>query len=804
MIRRFLPILVIAFAIVLSFGTPIAHAANAADWKAGKIIDDSVFFNSSLMSTADIQNFLNAQVPSCDTWGQKIYSGTQTRAERGASKGYPAPYVCVKDYQENPITHETNLSTAGNVSGGWSAAQIIKYAADTYGINPKALIVLLQKEQGLVTDDWPWTYQYRSATGYGCPDTAPCDAQYYGFYNQVTNAAAAFKRYAANPQSYRYKAYQNNAILYNPDSTCGSSSVYLQNQATTGLYVYTPYQPNQAALSNLYGTGDDCSAYGNRNFWRIYSDWFGTLTGPAAFTVQGSNKIYVPIGQYKYLVPYAAAMQDYGISWEAVQTVGQQYVDAIPSPPPSTGLSSSISHVIKSPDDADADGGSLYLISRGKRYQFQSMQQFYDFGFTESDISYLPLVNILDFFSSGALPNFITSPYGSVFKIINGQKRIIFEYTTYIRLNPSDTVAALSYYLTDKIASGTPITDRPILLKYSSGDSLLYYSQDNYAAIPTYELYQCAGFETTNKTPVFRLAQNSYIANVTNPEVLSCTTNLNGTTYMLNYGYKSEVSSTILPTSGAASALQAQIISSTPNASRPLSSYVKISGDAGVWYLSGGKRRVIPTYNTFRMMGISDTNIDTVQTSNLEGFAYDGFQLAYGQIVKDTSSAAVYVSSSNHRYSFPTSDLFLAYKNSWGGIDTLDSTTLGTNYPVDGIVSPIIANKSTHIAYAVATNGCFLLSTDTLAAFGKTQTALETSQPYNSDIFTSVDFAKCKSGTNFIKIAGQSVVYWMSDGTRYPLATYSAMLRKNSGTEPVVMTLDSYYVNSLSTGSPVY
>ena len=36
-----------------------------------------------------------------------------------------------------------------------------------------------------------------------------------------------------------------------------------------------PYRPNAAALANLYGTGDACSAYGNRNFWRYFNDWFG-------------------------------------------------------------------------------------------------------------------------------------------------------------------------------------------------------------------------------------------------------------------------------------------------------------------------------------------------------------------------------------------------------------------------------------------------------------------------------------------------------------------------------------------------
>jgi hypothetical protein len=55
--------------------------------------------------------------------------------------------------------------------------------------------------------------------------------------------------------------------------------VFIENQATAGLYNYTPYTPNDAALNNMYGTGDACSSYGNRNFWRIYTDWFGNPNG---------------------------------------------------------------------------------------------------------------------------------------------------------------------------------------------------------------------------------------------------------------------------------------------------------------------------------------------------------------------------------------------------------------------------------------------------------------------------------------------------------------------------------------------
>ncbi len=245
------------------FSSP-ALAVTAADWNAGNIMDDGVFFSPTEMSTADIQNFLNSKVPVCDIW-------------HAASNGNNPPFTCLKDYIENPTTHQNNAN-GGVVSGGWSAAQIIKHAADSYNINPKVLIVLLQKEQSLITDDWPWVAQYRSATGFGCPDTAPCDAEYYGFYNQVMNAARQFRRYATYPTEYRYKAFQSNFIQYNPNVSCGGTNVVIANQATAGLYNYTPYQPNASALANLYGSGDACGAYGNRNFWRMYSDWFGSTS----------------------------------------------------------------------------------------------------------------------------------------------------------------------------------------------------------------------------------------------------------------------------------------------------------------------------------------------------------------------------------------------------------------------------------------------------------------------------------------------------------------------------------------------
>ena len=265
------------------FTTSSAHGLSGNQFKAGRIIDDAIFYNSTSMSPQQIQNFLNSKVPNCDTNGTQAYGGT-TRAAYGTSRGYPPPYTCLKDYsQEVPSIANSGSDLCKNsiVGGTKSAALIIADVAFACGINPQVLIVLLQKEQSLVTDDWPWSIQYRSATGYGCPDTAPCDSEYYGFFNQVYQAAKAFKRYEANPNSFNYKADRNNFVYYHPSlGACGGTNIFIENQATANLYIYTPYQPNAAALNNLYGTGDDCSSYGNRNFWRFFNDWFGLTQAP--------------------------------------------------------------------------------------------------------------------------------------------------------------------------------------------------------------------------------------------------------------------------------------------------------------------------------------------------------------------------------------------------------------------------------------------------------------------------------------------------------------------------------------------
>lgn len=252
---------------VLASSVSSAAAATSSGFDPGYIIDDSKFFNPNAMSASDIQAFLNSRVPSC-----------------------AGGYTCLKSYTETTrtIAADPMCSSYGGAPNE-SAATIIWKVAQACGISPQVLLVTLQKEQGLVMKSAPSQSDYLHAMGAGCPDSGTCDVNYYGFFNQVHYGAYLMKRYTEPPgtgpgTSYTtrfdqyYSVGQTTAILYSPNS-CGSAPVYVANQATHALYLYTPYQPNAAALANPYGTGDVCSSYGNRNFWVYYRDWFGASTG---------------------------------------------------------------------------------------------------------------------------------------------------------------------------------------------------------------------------------------------------------------------------------------------------------------------------------------------------------------------------------------------------------------------------------------------------------------------------------------------------------------------------------------------
>lgn len=241
-----------------------AYTLNSADFNPSYIISDAQFFDENALTEAQIQAFLQSKIGTC----------SNSR--------------CLNVFKMDTFTREATMVNGvsplcSRYVGGTQepAARIIYKVQKACHISAKVILATLQKEQGLVTATSPSAEKLKIAMGYGCPDTAPCDALYFGFYNQVYGAASQFKRYTDTNSSFwnSKKVGTTVNIGYHPNSfaspaTCGKKSVYIGNKATHALYIYTPYTPNAASLGNLWGTGDSCSSYGNRNFWRNYNSWF--------------------------------------------------------------------------------------------------------------------------------------------------------------------------------------------------------------------------------------------------------------------------------------------------------------------------------------------------------------------------------------------------------------------------------------------------------------------------------------------------------------------------------------------------
>jgi hypothetical protein len=352
--------LVVATGVVSAFDSAVstapAEAAVASAFNPGNIISDSVFYNASALSAAQVQGFLQARVPSCS-----------------------AGYVCLKDYRQDTWSRPAD-AMCGAYTGvaAQRASEIIWAVAQACGVNPQVLIVLLQKEQGLVTSTAPSATRYERATGYACPDTAPCDAQFFGFYNQVYKAAWQYERYRLFPNNYGYRAGRVNNILWHPNSACGSSQVYIENQATAGLYIYTPYRPNGAALANLYGTGDGCSSYGNRNFWRMFTDWFGNPQGGGSFAKLADDPtIYLLTATHRYPVADMATLQAF---WALgpYRTVTADYLSSFT-------LGPALGNLIRDPTTGD-----IYYFDSGVRHHVATCEMLLEFGTSCSE--YLDLM----------------------------------------------------------------------------------------------------------------------------------------------------------------------------------------------------------------------------------------------------------------------------------------------------------------------------------------------------------------------------------------------------------------------------
>lgn len=285
------------FAIILLFtlttGQVLAQGmAVLPEFNPSILIQDKVFIDTQTFgSAAGIQKFLESK--------KSILANT---SQEFLVKLKEPSSTALKTALEDPQANLSRLRTP---------AELIWDASQGAGINPQVILVTLQKEQGLITNNQSVAPEKLQrildvAMGFACPDGGGCGALYLGFYFQLFgNLDESGNRYLGAAKSLMKsfntpggrgpqidgRAYKVGEVVTLQNTLGGyegilpTQGVMLSNLATAALYRYTPHVFN-----------------GNYNFWKFHNEWFkypnGTIiqigSNPLRYIVQNGSRLILP------------------------------------------------------------------------------------------------------------------------------------------------------------------------------------------------------------------------------------------------------------------------------------------------------------------------------------------------------------------------------------------------------------------------------------------------------------------------------------------------------------------------------
>ncbi|WP_062382979.1 hypothetical protein [Demequina iriomotensis] len=610
MVRTLLLGLALPFALALGLVQATeADAADAGDFEAGFLISDDLFFDGAALTGAQVDAFIADRNPGC-ALGR----------------------TCIVNYRED-ITARAASSLGGverckaiAAASNRTAGQIIATVGKACGISPKALLVMLQKEQGLITSTAPSSHAFAYAMGAGCPDDGGCDTPYQGLYAQVYYGASLLKGYTLPASSHykRYAAGAYSAIQYDVPTSCLTKNVYVQNQATHALYVYTPYTPNAAALKNLYGTGDSCSAYGNRNFWRFYSDWFGDPHGIEPLVSNGGTSYFVSEDR-RYAFGSAPTPKDYAIFGSVTPVKAAYLADST--------LVGTLTYMVK-----DSETNEYYFIENGVRHLLDQCSGGQGHGFryscgaaarlTPDELARVPLGNAVSsrvFVRGSDERYYVADGYRHVFTSNAALAEAGYEVAT--------TPVTLPAALLTHIPFGNPVASAGEALRGGGAVVLGAGSSSEFYA-PRGDLWASAGLsQWFAVTDVASAAMPS--SGVTSFGGLVRAAS-GGQVYLLRERGLWPVAADLVPSSGV-SVLPDAVLAEIPVMGYSLSGPVFVRAESGQLYLvaDGERRRVrdnVERAVLARALGISASTV-TVPTASVEAFPAAGRILAPGTAV---------------------------------------------------------------------------------------------------------------------------------------------------------------------------
>jgi hypothetical protein len=766
-------VLVLGMASGLIIQKPVdADALSGSQFNPGRIIDDAVFFNKSTMSASQIQSFLNSKVPTCDTNGS-----IDGRAAYGTSRGYPPPYTCLKDYRQNTssIAPESGICNGYTGASNESAATIIYKVAQSCGINPQVLLVMLQKEQSLVTDDWPWSIQYQKAMGAFCPDTAPCDSGYAGFFKQMYYGANRLKVYTANPTSFNYRAGRNNTIYYHPDlSRCGSSNVYIQNQATANLYIYTPYRPNQAALNNLYGEGDSCSSYGNRNFWRMFNDWFGSTLSSDLLRSPSSSTVYAVSGDTKYPIPNLATLNAlYPLG--GVSFVSDAYLNGLTTGP-------TMQRLIK------GEASTIYFFDAGIKLPFTSCVTVAHFGMNCGDFAQLTDAQINKFSNGPNMPRVMNTTSNKWFYMLNGEKKEAPNQSALENNSINTTNVRLHESSLSNLPLGIPVTTSNTVVSTRSSSAKSFVSGSNRYDIPSG--LRGLSFLSSMSGGLLDAASISKMTSVP----FSGYASSGGISYVLTSGGKRSISSPS-DLSATYTPIPAGLAAVIPNGGTTISStdFLKSTDSATVYRVSARQKAPVASWTDLMLMDSTPT-ITAIPAHYTNVLTAIRLQFGPSRLVKSSTSSTVFMidglTSKRPVASFQTTKA--------AGIKSSVATT---SQGVLDAYTTISANVGHRIkcgsGYYIATGGSLRsISPNLRQHYG-----------FADNTFVGYDTMTCSAlnqdstlTARYLRAMGGKTIFYIENGTKRPITSYSAYV-SSGGNSSNTYVIETGILSQITTGN---
>jgi len=735
----------------------VARTANLSAFDPGNIISDAVFFKSDTMTEAQIQAFLTAKVPKC-----------------------ASGYTCLKSYSmaSRSIPADPMCSAYAGASSE-RAARIIYKVARACGINPQVILVMLQKEQSLVTDTTPSSGQYRAAMGQGCPDTAACDTKYYGFFNQVYWGAWQLKRYANPPGTSKYFTWYAPGktwnVKYHPKSSCGTKPVTIRNQATANLYYYTPYTPNAAALRAGYGTGDSCSSYGNRNFFSYFTDWFGSTQAVDAVLYKVGTAIWVKAGTTRYHVT-AEAYPEYKRVLGDPVTVDAAYLDGFTD-------KGDASFYVK-----NASTGVVAYLQDGKTHRFPTCELVATWGGAcASGLVTLPDADFKRFGAGPEMTSFARTAATSRIHRIDGKTlQPVFDAATAGRINGGSVPYAA--VLRSSVAAGFTVASRVMfapgdfVLTQGSSDVYLPTSTGALIHLPSWAIATQLGLSAT----VASRPTNADVAGYTKSGKLSHVVSCGGTVYYAAQGTLSRLTAGApngLTVTKLDDALCARLNLKGATVSRDV--FLVQTGTTPVYHVVNGVRRWVTSgVQLNELNGGSAPTILRVDAAGLALIPAGQPYPAPGSLVRADNASEVWLVDGTKLLHLP----------SWGLASSWGLPTSSPVVPAARLKDLATGGDLTHFARC----------SGTLYAGGGGILSRVASGDSGGNVVTTLGASTCAA----LRLSGSAYTgaVFLSDGKRTVVAAgggfvrlkdAAAAARANGGTKPSTRAITAAYLDQL-------